>query len=96
MNRFRYAIGSHEEESMLRPEDLSFLDEEAVEEPSELLKALPEIGQHVTPAAPEDDLGLRSLLERPETFAHAWWRDQASRSGRTTEPRLRPTRPHAA
>ena len=77
---------------MLRPEDLSFLDEEAVDEPSELLRALPEISQYVAPEPPEDDLGLRSLLERPEAFAHVWWRDQASRSGRTT----RPTRPHVA
>ena len=81
---------------MLRPEDLSFLEDEAVDEPSELLKQLPEIGQYLTPAAPEEDLGLRSLLERPEAFAHAWWRDQASRSGRTIDRLPRPTRPHAA
>jgi hypothetical protein len=68
---------------MLRPEDLSFLDDEAIDDPSELLKALPEIGQYVTPAPPEEDLGLRSLLERPEAFTHAWWRDQARRSSRT-------------
>jgi hypothetical protein len=86
----------HKEESMLRPEDLSYLDDEAVDEPSELLKALPEIRQSVAPTPPEDDLGLRSLLERPETFAHPWWRDQASRSGRTIDPMLHPTRPHAA
>ena len=67
---------------MLRPEDLSFVDE-AVDEPSELLKALPEIRQYAAPGPPEEDLGLRFLLERPETFAHSWWRDQASRSGRT-------------
>jgi hypothetical protein len=81
---------------MLRPEDLTFLDDEAVDEPSELLKALPEIGQYITPAPPEDDLGLRSLLERPEAFAHAWWRDQARKSGRPNEPLRRSMRPHAA
>lgn len=65
---------------MLRPVDLSFMDE-AEEEPSELLKALPEIRQEIGPEPADDDLGLRSLLERPEALAHAWWRDQASRSG---------------
>jgi hypothetical protein len=64
---------------MLKPVDLSFMDE-ASDDPAELLKALPEIRQEVASAAADDDLGLRSLLERPEAFTHAWWRDQASRS----------------
>jgi hypothetical protein len=81
---------------MLRPEDLIFQEDEVADDPAELLQALPEIRQSVAPTPPEDDLGFRSLLEGPETFAHAWWRDQASRSGRTIEPMLRPTRPHAA
>jgi hypothetical protein len=81
---------------MLRPEDLSFLDEEAVDEPSELLKALPELSHYVAPEPPDDDLGLRSLFERPEAFAQAWWRDQARRSGRNAGVPARPTRPHAA
>ena len=65
---------------MRRLVDLSFMDE-AEEEPSELLKVLPEIRQEIGPGPADDDLGLHSLLERPEAFAHAWWRDQASRSG---------------
>ena len=74
---------------MKKPVDLSFMDEaEAAEDPAELLKALPEIRHEVAPAPADDDLGLRSLLERPEAFAHAWWRDQASRSG----SRIRPMR----
>ena len=64
---------------MLKPVDLSFMDE-ADEDPAELLRALPEIRHEVAPAPADDDLGLRSLLERPEAFAHAWWRDQARRS----------------
>jgi len=65
---------------MLKPVDLSFMDE-AAEDPAELLKALPEISYEVAPGPTDDDLGLRSLLERPESFAHSWWRDQARRSG---------------
>ena len=30
-------------------------------------------------AAADDDLAIRSLLERPEVFAHPWWREQARR-----------------
>jgi hypothetical protein len=67
---------------MLRPIDVAFMDtDEAQEDPSELLNALPEIRQEVGTTPADDDLGLRSLLERPEAFAHAWWREQASRSG---------------
>jgi len=63
----------------MKPVDLSFLDE-AAEDPAELLKALPEIRLEVAHGAADDDLGLRSLLESPEEFSHAWWRDQAGRS----------------
>jgi hypothetical protein len=65
---------------MLKPVDLSFMDE-AADDPAELLKALPEIRKEVGAAPTDDDLGLRSLLEDPEAFSHAWWRDQAGRSG---------------
>jgi hypothetical protein len=75
---------------MLRPNDPWFLDE-AVDEPGELLKALPEMRQYMAPAPSDEDLGLRSLLEQPEAFAfaHPWWRDQARRSGRRGTPRPR-------
>jgi hypothetical protein len=74
---------------MLRPDDPWFLDE-AVDEPGELLKALPEIRQYLVPTPPEEELGLRSLLEDPDNFAHGWWRDQAARSGRKCPPAPRP------
>jgi hypothetical protein len=74
---------------MLRPDDPWFLDE-AVDEPGEVFKALPEIRKYLVPAPPEEELGLRSLLENPDTFAHAWWRDQASRSSRKCQPASRP------
>jgi hypothetical protein len=75
---------------MLRPDDPWFLDE-AADEPGELLKALPEIRQYLAPAPPDEDLGLRSLLDQPDTgaFAHPWWRDQARRSGHRGTPRPR-------
>ena len=74
---------------MLQPDDPWFLDE-AVEEPDELLKALPELRQNLVSAPPEDELGLRSLLEQADTFTHPWWRDQASKSGRKGTPVPRP------
>lgn len=74
---------------MLKPVDLSFIDEAAEEDPAELLKALPEIRHELAPAPADDDLGLRSLLDQPQAFAHAWWRDQASR-GSNHRPRRRP------
>jgi hypothetical protein len=66
---------------MKRPVDVSFMDEAAVDDPAELLRLLPEIRHELAPEPADDDLGLRSLLERPEAFAHTWWREQASRSG---------------
>jgi hypothetical protein len=80
---------------MLRPDDPWFLDE-AVDEAGELLKALPEIRQYVVPAPPDEELGLRALLKQPDSFAHGWWREQASKSGGTSAAELRPPRPRAA
>lgn len=80
---------------MLKPVDLSFMDE-AAEDPAELLKALPEIRHELAAGAADEDLGLRSLLENPEAFSHAWWRDQASRSGSGLRPALRSAPWHAA
>jgi hypothetical protein len=74
---------------MLRPDDPWFQDEGA-EDPAALLQVLPEIRQYLEPSPTEDDLGLRSLLEQPDQLSHAWWRDQASKSGRTRRPSPRP------
>jgi hypothetical protein len=54
---------------MLRPEDDPWFLDEDVDEFVEALKALPEIRQQLMPAPREDELGLRSLLERPDTLA---------------------------
>ena len=74
---------------MPKPVDPSFLDE-AAEAPAELLQGLPEILHEVAPPPADDDLGLRSLLERPETFVHPWWRDQARRSSASHRATRRP------
>jgi hypothetical protein len=73
---------------MLKPVDLTFMDE-GPEDPSELLRAGAKISPEVAAAPIDDDLGLRSLLERPQAFAHAWWRDQASRSRSSFRPMYR-------
>jgi hypothetical protein len=80
---------------MLKPVDLSFMDEPP-EDPAELLRALPEIGHELAAAATDGDLGLRSLLEHPEGFTHPWWRDQASRSGSRFRPEHRSGPPRTA
>lgn len=70
---------------MPKPIDLSFIDE-AAEDPVDLLKALPEVRYEVQAATADDDIGIRSLLERPEALAHSWWRDQARRSSNIRPP----------
>ena len=77
---------------MLRPTDPWFLDE-SVEDPNDLAKLLPEIGQQLVPLPADEELGLRSLLDQPDHFRHGWWREQASRSRGKHAP---PSRPRAA
>jgi hypothetical protein len=48
---------------MLHANDTFSLDE--IEDPSDLLRALPEIRQNLQPMARDDELGLRTLLEWP-------------------------------
>jgi hypothetical protein len=76
---------------MQKSVDLSFLDEPVEEDAAELLRALPEFRHEVAFEPDDDDLGLRSLLERPEAFSHAWWRGQATRSASRNR-----SRPHSA
>jgi len=80
---------------MFRPVDVTFLDD-SEEPPMELLRALPEIRHELTPEPVDDDLGLRSLLEQPELFSHAWWRTQASRSRPRSRAPKRPAPDRAA
>jgi hypothetical protein len=77
---------------MLRPDD-PWLVDDPVDGASDLFQVLPELRPYVTQPPRDQELGLRSLLEQPEAFAHSWWRDQARRSGRTSAGSLRPHAP---
>lgn len=52
---------------------------EMSEDAAGLVPALPDVRCQVEAAAADDNLGIRSLLEQPEAFAHPWWREQARR-----------------
>jgi len=48
---------------------------------------LPEVKHYVSHARRDDALGLRSLLEHPETLSRQWWRSQTrERQGRSAAP----------
>ncbi|HVY26186.1 MAG TPA: hypothetical protein VHB79_06520 [Polyangiaceae bacterium] len=74
---------------MLRPDDPWLLDD-PVEGAGDLFRVLPEMRPYLAQSPQDDDLGLRSLLEQPEALAHSWWRNQASKSARTSAGSLRP------
>jgi hypothetical protein len=52
-------------------DDLWWLDEPPIDEPTELL-SIPEIRQHLVHDRHDDEVGLRSLLEHPDALAQAW------------------------
>ena len=57
----------------MRENDPWLMEEDMpLDEPSDLLLTMPEIRQLVDPARPDEQLGLRSILERPETLSKAW------------------------
>ncbi len=47
-------------------------EEMLLDEPSDLLLTMPEIRQLADPRRPEEQLGLRSILECPEALSRAW------------------------
>jgi hypothetical protein len=72
---------------MLNPNDLWLMEEVlSLDEPAELLLTMPEIRQLVDPDRHDDELGWRSILERPEALSKAWWHSaQAERRQRFTK-----------
>jgi hypothetical protein len=54
-------------------DDLWWLDEPPIDEPSELF-SIPEIRQHLVHDRRDDEIGLRSLVEHPDALAKAWRR----------------------
>jgi hypothetical protein len=62
---------------MLDHDDLWLVDEEDVpfDEPSDVLDSIPEIRRLIdTELHDGDELGLRSVLERPRLLSRSWWR----------------------
>jgi hypothetical protein len=60
---------------MLDQTDLWLVEEELpLDEPADVLTAMPEIRQLVDPERDDEELGLRSILERPEALSKAWRR----------------------
>jgi hypothetical protein len=58
---------------MLDQNDLWLLEEELpIDEPADALLTMPEIRQWVDPDRDDEELGLRSILERPEALSQAW------------------------
>ena len=64
---------------MLNQDDLWLMDELPIDEPSEVLKTMPEIRQYLDPDRRAEEHGLRSILERPEALSRAWWRNANGR-----------------
>jgi hypothetical protein len=71
---------------MLDQNDLWLMEGELpLDEPVDLLQTMPEIRQWVDPERHDEELGLRSILERPDVLSKAWWRSaHAKRRLRTS------------
>ncbi len=55
---------------MLDRYELPLMEELTITEPAEVLRAMPELRQWPRPR--DEDLGLRSILERDEGASEAW------------------------
>jgi hypothetical protein len=66
---------------MVASNELWLIDDLPIDDPSDLL-TIPEIKQHVAHDLRDEDLGLRSLLERPEALSKSLRRDEHARTRR--------------
>lgn len=66
---------------MVPRDDLWLVEELRIEEPSDPL-TIPEIRHHTVHEPHDEELGLRSLLERPEALSKAWWREEHAHTRR--------------
>jgi hypothetical protein len=58
---------------MLDQNDLWLMEEDLpVDEPADVLLTMPSIRQLFDPDRDDEELGLRSILERPEVLSRAW------------------------
>jgi hypothetical protein len=75
---------------MMDPNDPWLMDlmEEGLplDEPAEMLRMMPEIRQLLDPGSYDGELGLRSILERPDALSKAWRHSaHAERHPRTSQ-----------
>jgi hypothetical protein len=75
---------------MLDQDDLLLMDELPIDEP-EPLDAIPEVRHYLEPERWEGEVGLRSILERPEALSKAWRRHALARKRTRRAKRRRAT-----
>jgi predicted glycosyltransferase len=72
---------------MLDQDDLWLMEELPTDDPAELLRTMPEIRQVLDPDRRDEEIGIRSILDRPEALSKAWWRHANAHQRRTTNVR---------
>lgn len=78
---------------MLDRDDTFSIEELPLDEPWDVLSAMPEIRPYVRPARGDEGGGLRSILEHPRALARAWRRTRTRGADRSTGPRSKLNRP---
>jgi hypothetical protein len=71
---------------MFPPDDLWLTDETFADESVDLL-SLPQIKQHIAHDLDDEELGLRSLLDRPSLAPQTLWDDHEPRAKRASHVR---------
>jgi hypothetical protein len=74
----------------LDQDDVWLVEELEADEPSELLRTMPELRQYAVAPPDEEDVGLRSLLDAPEAQSKAWWGNANTRKRHTAKNVKRP------
>ena len=75
---------------MLNQDDLWLVEDALLlDEPGDAQLTMEEVRQLVEPDRRRDDLGLRSILERPEALSQAWRRCEYVKGRRRTPKRAR-------
>ena len=74
----------------LDQEDMWWVEELEADEPSDLLRTMPEFRQYAAAPLDEEEVGLRSLLDVPEAQSKAWWRNANARKRHMAKNMKRP------
>ena len=74
----------------LDQDDVWLVEELEADEPSDLLRTMPELRQYAAAPLDEEEVGLRSLLDVPEAQSKAWWRNANARKRHTATNMKRP------